>query len=169
MPSVIRLPNSVTFQSLITLYNFEIFIPLQKFKIGHFMKTKFKLTLIFTLVIMTFVSIPSYALIVTYTLHLQKIYKSSNEENNPIIEQDLIGQRSPQYAVLAHINKSDGIVLPGVLESDILSYEAYDEKGNRTGIYHNNWEFTHFVLSQKGTIQVRIEFDDYWLCGYINL
>ena len=81
---------------------------------------------------------------------------------------DVEGHRAPTQRISARISLSEGMVIPGVDKSEILGYYALDEQGNLLGEFHNNHEFASFVFSLKGTIEIRIELEDYWLCGYLN-
>lgn len=100
---------------------------------------------------------------------MYKSFKSSNEQGEPLPDIPPIGQRSGQFSIIVSINYAEGIAIPEIDKNEILSYEAYDENGDRLGVFYDNIEFTHFVLSLNGTIELRIELEDYWLCGYINL
>lgn len=90
-------------------------------------------------------------------------------EEEPLVEPAPEIHRMPNRPFLAMISMVNGIEISGIFNNEILSYEAYDENGDRLGVFYDNIEFTHFVLSLNGTIELRIELEDYWLCGYINL
>lgn len=131
------------------------------------MRKLFRLPLLLSIVLLTFVSTSSEAVNNAYTIIMYKYYKNSDDK--PILDPPPGAHRSPQYRVAARISLSEGMVIPGVDKSEILSYQVFDENGYCTGIFHDNGDFTSFIFKQKGIIEIRIELEEYWLCGYLNL
>jgi len=86
--------------------------------------------------------------------------------NNDLDEE---GKRSPSRPMMAYFDPDDGFIVSGVDDNDIVSYEAYDENKVCIGIFYDNMQFSSFVLSQTGLIEIRVELDEYLLIGFLEI
>ncbi len=78
-------------------------------------------------------------------------------------------RRLPSRSIECTISTTDGVIIPGVDTSDILSYEIYDVEGICIGIFSDADDFVSYLFSQNGSFEVRFTTDEYIFLGYIDI
>lgn len=86
--------------------------------------------------------------------------------HNPKNDPD--GNRVPSRPIFITINVN-GVTIQSSDKSEATSYVIYDEDGMLIASYADDKEFAAAIFSMSGTIQIRIEFDDYALQGWLTL
>lgn len=94
----------------------------------------------------------------------QKISWGENDDNNT----DKGGYRSPSRPIPIYISEEDGVQIPQVNKNDIISYAIYDENEVCLATFTNEADFVDFVFSSTDTVKVRVELEDYYLCGWLQ-
>lgn len=79
------------------------------------------------------------------------------------------GVRAPARPVIIYINSEEGVVIQGVGQDEVLSYEAYDMNSTMLASFTDGVEFANYVLNYTDTLEIRINLSEYSLRGYISL
>lgn len=95
----------------------------------------------------------------TYEVNLKR-------DSTTIPDTPIHGQRSPSCVNTCIINES-GLLIPGVDNSEILSYEVINEDGICLGEFYDEFEFVNFVFSFSQSIEIKIYTETYIYSGYI--
>lgn len=77
--------------------------------------------------------------------------------------------RSPSRPIRIFITKAEGVQIPQSDKGGIISYSVYNEDEECISTFTNEADFVDFVFTWTGTVQVRIEFADYYLAGWLEL
>ncbi len=100
----------------------------------------------------------------TITVVLQQ---QSTDEND--IKNSEKGHRVPPRPIFCHISQSEGVEIADVNNSDIQSFEVYDENGEFINGFIEESEFVSFIFSYTGNLELRIQLSDCDFRGYISL
>lgn len=99
----------------------------------------------------------------TLTIVLQQESSDNDDEKSEK------GHRVPPRPIFCHISQSEGVQIADVNNSDIQSFEVYDENGEYINGFMEESEFVSFIFSYTGNIDLRIQLSDYNLRGCISL
>lgn len=99
---------------------------------------------------------------ITVVLHQQ-----STDEND--IKNSEKGHRVPPRPIFCHISQSEGVQIADVNNSDIQSFEVYDENGEFINSFVDETEFISHLFAYTGIIEIRIRLSEYYLSGYTSL
>lgn len=99
----------------------------------------------------------------TLTIVLQQESSDNDDEKSEK------GHRVPPRPIFCHISQSEGVEIADVNNSDIQSFEVYDENGEFINGFIEESEFVSFIFSYTGNIELRILLRDYDLRGYTSL
>ena len=129
---------------------------------------KKKLTFLFIIFLSLFLSLKAeitnpVCCVVTLT---QNYNSESGTENDDYFRQY---RRLPSRPIKCTISLTDGVIIPGVNTSDIISYQIYDVSGIFIGMFSESDDFVSFLFSQNGTFEVRFTTEDYIYIGYVSL
>lgn len=95
-------------------------------------------------------------------------YIESNDEYTDKVEEERPWNRAPSRPIKITISLSEGVFIPGVDESDVISYEAYSENGVCLISTVDGADFASQILSLNGFVQIRIRLTDYTLYGWLQ-
>lgn len=109
------------------------------------------------------IEIPAY----TVTTFMQPKCFIGNDNDNK--NRDKRGYRSPASPVTIYISEAGGVQIPQSDKGGIISYSVYNEDEECISTFTNEADFVDFVFTWTGTVQVRIEFADYYLAGWLEL
>ena len=129
---------------------------------------KKKLTFLFIIFLSLFMSLKAeitnpVCCVVTLT---QNYNSESGTENDDYFRQY---RRLPSRPIKCTISLTDGVIIPGVNTSNIISYQIYDVSGIFIGMFSESDDFVSFLFSQNGTFEVRFTTEDYIYIGYVSL
>lgn len=96
----------------------------------------------------------------------QNYNSESGTENDDYFRQY---RRLPSRPIKCTISLTDGVIIPGVNTSNIISYQIYDVSGIFIGMFSESDDFVSFLFSQNGTFEVRFTTEDYIYIGYVSL
>lgn len=99
----------------------------------------------------------------TLTIVLQQESSDNDDEKSEK------GHRVPPRPIFCHISQSEGVQIADVNNSDIQSFEVYDENGQFINSFVDETEFISFIFMYTGIIEIKIKLSEYYLCGYIPL
>ncbi|MDE5795615.1 MAG: hypothetical protein K2H75_00745 [Muribaculaceae bacterium] len=77
--------------------------------------------------------------------------------------------RLPSRSIEGTISTTEGVIIPGVNSSDLLSYELYDESGVCIAMFSEADDFISFLFSQSGSFEIRFTTKNYIYVGYMVL
>ena len=129
---------------------------------------KKKLTFLFIIFLSLFLSLKAeitnpVCCVVTLT---QNYNSESGTENDDYFRQY---RRLPSRHIDCTISTTEGVIIPGVNSSDLLSYAIYDESGVCMVIFSEADDFVSFLFSQSGSFEIRFATEDYIYAGYVIL
>lgn len=97
------------------------------------------------------------------------MFQQSNPEPGKDIEPDEEGQRKPSRPITVSIDKTNGVTVPGYNTEDILAYEVYTVDGDPVANFADEEDFITFIFFAEGTYEIRLQFEEVTLKGYISL
>lgn len=100
----------------------------------------------------------------TYTIPM---YRQSKSDTKHEIDLDCEGNRAPARPTYICLDKINGVYIPNIDKHSIESYDVYDSNGNIIGSFIEDVEFACFVLSLNKDLELKINFPEYILFGYI--
>lgn len=100
----------------------------------------------------------------TYTIPM---YRQSKSDTKHEIDLDCEGNRAPAHPTYICLDKINGVYIPNIDKHSIESYDVYDSNGNIIGSFIEDVEFACFVLSLNKNLELKINFPEYILFGYI--
>ena len=80
-----------------------------------------------------------------------------------------IGRRSAPRPIHITISSINGVTIPNVDKSEVISYEIYDLNGNCIGAYIDDIDFANHLFSSNSTLQIKIILDGHILVGWVKL
>lgn len=104
----------------------------------------------------------------SYLVKFQRHSYAQSGTNEQQEESDLIGKRTPGKPVLGTIDTQNGVQIPGLDKSAVVSYELYEEDANM-GTWYDETSFVSAIADYDGYVQIRINLPQYYLCGYAEL
>lgn len=99
----------------------------------------------------------------TLTIVLQQESSDNDDEKSEK------GHRVPPRPIFCHISQSEGVLIADVNNSDIQSFEVYDENGEFINSFVDETEFISHLFAYTGIIEIRIRLSEYYLSGYTSL
>ncbi len=63
----------------------------------------------------------------------------------------------------------EGIIIPGYNTEDILAYEIYTVDGEPVASFVDEEDFITFIFSVAGTYEIRLQFEDITLVGFLEI
>ena len=133
--------------------------------LDYFCNMKKILKYLLPIIGMIFLVVPAQGARNEMSVLLSKVAYDNNDDEK--VHQK--GHRSLACPITAIVSQSDGMMIPGVDQSEIIAYEAYDEKGRCLGSFRDGKDFVIFLFAQRGYIEIRVELSDYYLRGYLEL
>lgn len=109
-----------------------------------------------------FSTTPSHTSISIYLVKIQ------DEEPEYEIPTNPVGRRSNRRPLTGEITTS-GVNIPGVENSEIISFEVYDPSGICMGIYSDETDFVNALFSLSGEFEIRFVTDEAAFAGTIEL
>ena len=103
--------------------------------------------------------------IIITSVHL-KYYAGGDDDK---VRKDNLGYKAPARPVTIYISEAEGVQIPQSDKGGIISYSVYNEDEECISTFTNEADFVDFVFTWTGTVQVRIEFADYYLAGWLEL
>lgn len=104
----------------------------------------------------------------SYLVQFQRhSYAQSGSPEGPD-DYDFEGKRTPGKPVLGTIDTQNGVQIPGLDKSAVVSYELYEEDANM-GTWYDETSFMSAIADYGGYMQIRINLPQYYLCGYAEL
>ena len=82
---------------------------------------------------------------------------------------DGTGRRSAPRPIHITISSINGVTIPNVDKSEVISYEIYDLNGNCIGAYIDDIDFANHLFSSNSTLQIKIILDGHILVGWVKL
>ena len=82
---------------------------------------------------------------------------------------DGTGRRSAPRPIHITISSINGVTIPNVDKSEVISYEIYDKDGYCLASYINDKDFARHLFSIKGIVLIRIILMEHALTGWGNL
>lgn len=135
------------------------------------MKQIIKLRILLLISLLCLLSLKANAQIqtLTYTVttFVQSKFSIGNDDDNKNRDND--GYRAPSRPITIYISETEGLQIPQVNKDEIISYSIYNEDEVCVSTFTDETDFVNFVFSWTGTVQVRIEFEDYYLVGWMEL
>ncbi len=92
----------------------------------------------------------------------------SDNDDGKVPELPGRGNRLPSRR-LECIITHEGITIPGYNTEDILAYEIYTVDGVPVASFVDEEDFITFIFSAEGAYEIRLQFEEVILKGYINL
>lgn len=130
------------------------------------MKTKLKqLFLLAVILIMSSTTVfatSGFNYMVHFKINVQTQY------DNPDKDWDPEGMRKPGKPIIGTIDSENGIQIPGLDKSQVVSYELYCE-GSCMGSWYDEAGFLLQLSEQEGIMEIRINMPEYYLSGYLTL
>lgn len=96
------------------------------------------------------------------------IFRISQTMDDPYKEWDPESMRKPGKPITGIIDSENGIQIPGLDKSQVVSYELYSE-GICLGSWCDETDFISQLSEQDGLVEIRINLQDYCLRGYMEL
>ena len=79
------------------------------------------------------------------------------------------GRRTAPRPIHITISSNNGVAIPNVDKSEVISYEIYDLNGNCIGAYIDDIDFTNHLFSITNMVQIRIILEKSALTGWIQI
>lgn len=130
------------------------------------MKTKLQIAPLFLLMTIL-ISASAYGSYGTPCYIPFKLYCSSDLSESPE-DFDPEYMRKPGKYIAGTIDIVNGIQIPGLDKSQVISYETFNN-GICLGIWINESDFISFLTEFEGTVEIRINLPEYYLAGYTDL
>ena len=128
------------------------------------MKKFLKIPLLIIGLFLTVSTVSSYAETENKSFIL-KMYQKLNYEP----EFDPEGSRKPSRPVDIYLSESEGLTIPGYNVADILSYEILTVDGDPVAVFTDEEDFISFIFSATRAYEIRLEFEEITLTGFITL
>ena len=82
---------------------------------------------------------------------------------------DGTGRRIAPRPIHITISSNNGVTIPNVDKSEVISYEIYDLNGNCIGAYIDDIDFANHLFSITNMVQIRIILEKSTLIGWIQI
>ncbi len=99
---------------------------------------------------------------VQFKIHLQTGYEGNEKD----YDQETL--RKPTAPLTGTIDSENGIQIPGLDKSQVVSYELYSE-GICLGSWCDETDFISQLSEQDGLLEIRINIPEYYFSGCVNL
>ena len=99
---------------------------------------------------------------VEFKVHVQTGYEGNEKDRDPET------LRKPMAPLVGTIDSENGIQIPGLDKSLVLSYELYSEEAC-LGSWCDEADLIMQLSEQYGFVEIRINMPEYYFSGYANL
>lgn len=118
--------------------------------------------------ILTLSVMPSYAGTENGVVVLT-MFQQSKQDDNDKSDLEKEGRRKPTHPITIYIDSESGVTIPGHNTEDILGYEILTVDGDPVASFVDEEDFITFIFSAEGTYEIRLQFEEVTLKGYIDL
>lgn len=93
----------------------------------------------------------------------------NNEPGEPSEDYTIPNKHRGQSKQLECVITQDGLTIPGYDVEDILSYEVFTVDGDPVAVFTEEEDFISFIFTATGAYEIRLQFEEITLTGFISL
>lgn len=130
------------------------------------MKKTLFFTKVLTVLILSLVTIQPIVAS-TNTQQTVKLIKRTKNHSLPVTQN---GHRAPSCPVIVHLSLEEGVSSPSFDTEDVISYSICNTDSGESIYYTcDSIDFTNFLFDYQESVLIRIEFDEFYFEGIIEL